>query len=148
MSDDNLVLNRTQIFDSLKNPNPRVVKAYENLFNQSINKQPADLDAVTASAAAAVAMIESLSASIIELQGAVNSLQQQVANLTNDDVYIPPVDNGTFNTNAKAMITSTVSLVNYAGGGGASITNAPVGGNPTKWVAILDNNTIRYIPTW
>lgn len=30
----------------------------------------------------------------------------------------------------------------------ATMTNAPVAGNPTKWVAVDDNGTRRYIPMW
>ena len=29
-----------------------------------------------------------------------------------------------------------------------TLTNAPAAGNPTKWIAIDDNGTTRYIPAW
>ncbi len=47
-----------------------------------------------------------------------------------------------------AMITSNQALNNGAGAAAGSISNAPVAGNPTKWVPINDNGTIRYIPAW
>lgn len=43
------------------------------------------------------------------------------------------------------------TLVAFANGAGAAVgtlLNAPVAGNPTKWVPIDDNGTVRYIPTW
>jgi hypothetical protein len=52
------------------------------------------------------------------------------------------------NGNAAALIKTSVSLTNGAGAAVGTILNAPVAGNPTKWVAINDNGTTRYIPSW
>lgn len=30
----------------------------------------------------------------------------------------------------------------------ATLLNAPTAGNPTKWIAIDDNGTTRYLPLW
>ena len=49
---------------------------------------------------------------------------------------------------ATAMITTSVALVDGAAAQGGTLLNAPVAGNPTKWVAISDNGTQRFIPTW
>jgi hypothetical protein len=46
------------------------------------------------------------------------------------------------------MIGSGVGFTNGAGSGAGTLTNAPVAGNPTKWVPINDNGTTRYIPAW
>ncbi len=48
---------------------------------------------------------------------------------------------------AVFLLTSS-SLTNGAGAGAGTITNAPAAGNPTKWIGINDNGTIRYIPAW
>ena len=48
---------------------------------------------------------------------------------------------------AQFLQTSS-ALTNGAGAGAGTITNAPAAGNPTKWVAINDNGTLRYIPAW
>ena len=48
---------------------------------------------------------------------------------------------------AQFLQTST-ALTNGAGAGAGTITNAPAAGNPTKWIGINDNGTIRYIPAW
>jgi hypothetical protein len=43
---------------------------------------------------------------------------------------------------------TSAALANGAAAQSATLTNAPVAGNPTKWIAISDNGTTRYIPTW
>lgn len=50
--------------------------------------------------------------------------------------------------NQTTLIATSVSLGNGAGTALGTLTNAPSAGNPTKWVAIDDNGTPRYIPTW
>jgi hypothetical protein len=49
---------------------------------------------------------------------------------------------------AGELIGSGVSLTNNSSGQTATLTNAPTGGNPTKWIGISDNGTTRYIPVW
>jgi len=46
------------------------------------------------------------------------------------------------------LLTTNSNLTNGSGGGVGTLTNAPDYGNPTKWIAIDDNGTERYIPTW
>lgn len=46
------------------------------------------------------------------------------------------------------LIASSVALTNGAGSGAGTLTNAPAAGNPTKWIEINDNGTIRKIPAW
>lgn len=49
--------------------------------------------------------------------------------------------------NASPFATS-VALTNGAGVAAGTLTNAPVVGNPSKWIPINDNGTTRYIPAW
>lgn len=57
--------------------------------------------------------------------------------------------NGAITVNTPASIVKTsVALTNGAGVAAGTIANAPVAGNPTKWIGINDNGTIRYIPAW
>lgn len=49
---------------------------------------------------------------------------------------------------AASVIQSGVALTDGAGAGAGTITNAPAAGNPTKWIGINDNGTIRYVPAW
>lgn len=46
------------------------------------------------------------------------------------------------------LLGSNTTLSDNAGAGAGTITNAPTAGDPTKWIAIDDNGTTRYIPTW
>jgi len=46
------------------------------------------------------------------------------------------------------LLTTNSSLTNNSGSSVGTLTNAPDTGNPTKWIAINDNGTERYIPTW
>lgn len=56
---------------------------------------------------------------------------------------------GQVTSGAAASFQSTsVALTNYAGAAAGTLANAPAAGNPTKWIAINDNGTIRKIPTW
>jgi len=55
---------------------------------------------------------------------------------------------GSLRPGATNFINSTVSLTNFAGANVGTLTNAPQGGNPTKWISINDNGNTRYIPCW
>ena len=46
------------------------------------------------------------------------------------------------------LLKTSAALTNYAAAQIATITNGPTAGNPTKWVAINDNGTVRYLPLW
>lgn len=49
---------------------------------------------------------------------------------------------------STSLMATSVALSNGAGVGLGTLTNAPSAGDPTKWIAINDNGTTRYIPTW
>jgi hypothetical protein len=46
------------------------------------------------------------------------------------------------------LIGTKTALTNGAGAAAGTLLNAPVAGNPTKWIAINDAGTTRYIPAW
>jgi len=49
------------------------------------------------------------------------------------------------------LLTTNTALTDQSSSNTASlgaVSNAPVPGDPTKWIAINDNGTTRYIPTW
>jgi len=50
--------------------------------------------------------------------------------------------------NTGRLIDSSTTLSNGAAAAAGTLTNAPTVGNPTKWLAINDNGTTRYIPAW
>jgi hypothetical protein len=55
---------------------------------------------------------------------------------------------GGVTTSDVRLHTTSVALTNAAGAAVGTLNNAPVAGNPTKWIEINDNGTIRRIPTW
>lgn len=56
--------------------------------------------------------------------------------------------NGALTINSSTMIRTFTSFTNGAGASVGTLTNAPAAGDPTKWIAINDNGTTRYIPAW
>lgn len=48
----------------------------------------------------------------------------------------------------STLIKTSVALSDNSGAAAGTLTNAPLAGNPTKWIAINDNGTIRRIPAW
>ena len=55
---------------------------------------------------------------------------------------------GALTVSSSTLIRSTTTLSNGAGAAAGTLANAPVAGNPTKWIPINDNGTTRYIPAW
>jgi len=58
------------------------------------------------------------------------------------------VVNAQIKNNQIALLESTTTLTNGAGANTGTLTNSPTTGNPSKWVGIIDNGTVRYIPAW
>lgn len=46
------------------------------------------------------------------------------------------------------LLSTVTALTNNAAASIGTLTNAPTAGNPTKWIPINDNGTIRNIPAW
>jgi hypothetical protein len=46
------------------------------------------------------------------------------------------------------MHTTSTALTNGAGVAAGTLLNAPAAGDPTKWIGVNDNGTIRYVPSW
>jgi len=57
-------------------------------------------------------------------------------------------ENGITLTSTTFVLSWSASLHDNSSTGTATLTNAPATGNPTKWIAINDNGTTRYIPCW
>jgi len=47
-----------------------------------------------------------------------------------------------------SFITTSTALTDGAAAALGTLTNAPAAGDPTKWIGINDNGTLRYIPAW
>lgn len=46
------------------------------------------------------------------------------------------------------LIGTQTTFTDHAGAAAGTLLNAPTAGDPAKWIAIDDNGTTRYIPTW
>lgn len=46
------------------------------------------------------------------------------------------------------LLHTSVALTNGAAALVGTLNNSPKAGNPTKWIAVDDNGTTRYIPSW
>ncbi len=68
--------------------------------------------------------------------------------LSIDQAQLATFASGIVQTDSAALIRTAATLANGAGAQTATMTNGPTAGNPSKWIAILDNGTPRYIPTW
>lgn len=49
---------------------------------------------------------------------------------------------------STTLLATTAALADGAAANAGTLTNAPAAGDPTKWVPIDDNGTIRYVPAW
>ena len=55
---------------------------------------------------------------------------------------------GALEVSSATLIKSNTTLTDGAAAAVGTLNNAPTAGNPTKWVLINDNGTIRKFPTW
>lgn len=58
------------------------------------------------------------------------------------------VTRGNLTVNSNFLMSNLQAMGNGAGSATGTLTNAPVAGNPTKWIAVVDGPTVRWIPTW
>lgn len=56
--------------------------------------------------------------------------------------------NGLTLVGSATLLKTLTTLTNNAGAAAGTLLNAPAAGNPTKWIPINDNGTIRNIPAW
>lgn len=70
------------------------------------------------------------------------------ARLADDSAFTELECSNIITNNAGAAVSTNTTLTDNAGGGAGTLTNAPSAGDPTKWIAIDDNGTPRFIPTW
>jgi hypothetical protein len=134
-----------------------MIKAFEDLFKKTFVDTPTQIDAVDRSQTSPTNHIDSttLNSIVLAVAPMVLSVVSEVLSqieatpLEQPVQYVPPatVDNDLI-TRQPTAFKSTVNLSDAAGVGLATLTNAPVSSNPTKWISIDDNGTIRHIPTW
>jgi len=129
------------------------------LDDAGIEELKSDLYALRDQAASAVniaqAMIDDLNnapsfqqgydynpAAVSETGGTIDNIA--IGNTTPSTGKFTDITNG----NIAALIKTSVVMNNGAAAAAGTLLNAPTAGNPTKWIPISDNGTIRYIPAW
>lgn len=167
-------ITRSQLSEFL--PDPRAIRAFEQTLKQMAELYPeqlstliADIEVNKIDSGDANAKADQCLAAINRIADAIELIATAttpiavavdddlsprinvgtVANQNADNVFI---SGGTvtanLSNNQTALLRSTVALANGAGAGVGTITNAPAAGNPTKWMAVDDNGTTRYVPSW
>lgn len=163
-----LRLTRQQLAEFL--PNLEAIKAFESLFETAQEATPVLIEDAQLSADSTQFQIAEVFGQIAtiasELSLALYGSYPEVAEVDN---YIPPASYGSMaeqnadkvaitggtikaasltNGSGSILIASSATLTNGAAAAAGTLSNAPVAGNPTKWIAIDDNGTTRYIPAW
>lgn len=165
-------LNRKELAEFL--PSQRAIRAFEKLFAlvpQDFIDQQLAIDAVDLLASVADAKGQLAIDAINRLSDAVESLALSRPQTALDDDFNdvepkpqhmdeiavaddvaprPNVDSieGELSDITTHLLRSSETLANGAAGNAGTLTNAPVAGDPTKWVSIDDNGTTRYLPAW
>ena len=120
---------------------------------------------LTATGAAGASTIDiEADGSIILIAGNASTGGIQLQSLTSDitisaggadgDIALVASGTGTIDVtgqivmNQPQLARSSVAYTNNAGAQVATLNNGPTAGNPTKWIPINDNGTIRNIPAW
>ncbi len=159
MSNETLLNVTRQQLARIFNSDPRLIKAFEDLFKKTFVETPARIDDNESlqnssfSGDAPSAFIDNLVLSLLPvILTQVADLIQNTIQSTHQEVqlsYSPPVDGvNDLVTRQPTLVRSTVALSDGAGVGAGTLSNAPISGNPTKWLKIDDNGTTRYIPSW
>jgi len=159
-------------------PSQRAIRAFEALFNQTVPSiDDASLLAVSQSAQimTVLGLLEDIASKLDLIATQSNAVISEAQDDLSVVYYPQPTDDtleprqelgtlspqnsddvdvtggtvtATISDNTAQLLASSVSLTDYAAANVATLTNAPSVGNPTKWVAIDDNGTTRYIPMW
>lgn len=142
--------------------NQRVVRAFEKIFDlvppEFINQQ-VQLDTVNLIAELGAAQSIEAVAAITRLASALEQLAVAPPNLPaqSPDDLTPRDELADFKAvtveaaltdSTTILIASSQTLANGAAAALGTLANAPVAGNPTKWVTINDNGTPRQVPAW
>lgn len=161
-----LNLTRDQLATFLKDP--QQIRQFEQLFGE-VNGMTSTLETAQAAGDNAQATANEALARLDRIAQALEALASEpavVAPVALDDMR-PVIQLGTIVAqnadnvlitggtvtarligNQATLARSSVALTDGAAAAAGTLLNAPVAGNPTKWVPIDDNGTTRYVPAW
>jgi hypothetical protein len=157
-------ITRQMLSEFLKSP--RAIRAFENQADQVINLT--EITTLVESATSASEKLDSILAALEEMITNASITNEPINgdNIEIDDLK-PREENGdlaaqssdnvditggsvaaSLSDDTATLLSSSATLSDGAGSDTGTLTNAPSAGDPTKWVAIDDDGTTRYIPTW
>lgn len=142
--------------------NQRVIRAFEQIFDlvppEFINQQ-LQIDALVLISEVANSQANEAVAAITRLASAIETLAMSPVPLDTlpgddlaprnelGDIKAATVE-GALTDSTTILLASSQALANGAAAAAATLLNAPVAGNPTKWVTINDAGTLRQVPAW
>ena len=168
---ERLHLSRAQLASFLKDP--QAIKQFEELFKAANQVAPDDIALSIAETSIVADLASGRAQQALEaIQRIADSLEllalaPTAAAQPSEDNLAPPVVVGSLGHqeadrvsisggaitaaltgNQTTLMATSVALADGAAAALGTLTNAPSAGNPSKWVAIDDDGTTRYIPTW
>lgn len=142
--------------------NQRVIRAFEKIFDlvpPEFISQQIQIDTISLISELAASQSNEAVSAIERLTAALETLA-----VAPPVVVPPPVDDITptveladikattveaaLTDSTTILLASSQALANGAAAAAGTLLNAPTAGNPTKWVSINDNGTVRQIPAW
>ena len=143
--------------------NQRVIRAFEKIFDlvppEFINQQ-IQIDAINLISEVAAAQSNEAVAAISRLSSALENLavgppDSPIVQLPDDNAPRAELSDFKASTveaaltdSSTILLASSQTLANGAAAAVGTLNNAPAAGNPTKWVTINDNGTLRQVPAW
>lgn len=144
------ILNRNQLAEFLRNHES--IRAFEELFSVVATELPSTSELSAGQAALQASQALSDIAEVANELATI--LMRPYPELVEEAVYIPPSEMADLNAltitqnDPSVLISASTAMTDGAAAAAGTLNNAPTAGNPTKWIAINDAGTIRYIPTW
>ena len=156
-----IIITRADLYRIFQDHN--LVVIFEALINQVSNLLPSDIASLTISINTAQTAADNAQIAANTAQTTANTAQSTadaaqaaiaaLGDMANQNSTSVSITGGTITAtltnNTTDFLSNSVTLTNYAGAATVNaFTNSPVAGNPTKWIGINDNGTVRRIPTW
>lgn len=148
----------TSIYESLDTLSQEVGNATStaNSVASSLERIAEALELLSTAPVVAISNVsDSANNSVCDCLGAIDNLvppQQPVGTLGLQDSGLVNITGGSvlanLVNNQTVLLATSVALTDTAALAAGTLLNSPVAGNPTKWVTINDNGTIRSVPTW
>ena len=156
-----IIITRADLYRIFQDHN--LVVIFENLINQVSDLLPSDIASLAISINTAQTAADNAQIAANTAQSTANTAQSTadaaqaaiaaLGDMANQNSTSVSITGGTITAtltnNTTDFLSNSVTLTNYAGAATVNaFTNSPVAGNPTKWIGINDNGTVRRIPTW